>query len=80
MFPQPVRQIASFVETGSEQLNKLEQLKQELHETKILLESARLSESTRYVLERLREDLERRIAAMEWPKAGQLESPEVPEA
>jgi hypothetical protein len=48
-----------------ETLTKLDRLKQELHETKSLLSSSRVSDNTRYVLERLRDDLELQIARLE---------------
>ena len=56
-------------------LTKLDRLKQELQETKSLLSSPRVTDATRYVLERLREDLEMQIAELEdrgQPEPGNL--------
>ncbi len=60
-------------------MKQLERLRQELQETKILLGSARLSETTRYVLERLEEDLENRIAELEEHGLDVRQSPKIPE-
>jgi hypothetical protein len=46
-------------------LNTLDRLKQELLQTRALLSSPRVSETTRYVLERLQRDLEEQIATLE---------------
>ena len=46
---------------GLREVRKLDRLRQELNETESLLQSPRLSSTTRYVLERLRDDLKQQI-------------------
>jgi hypothetical protein len=46
-------------------LKTLDRLRQELQQTRALLSSPRVSETTRYVLERLQRDLEEQIASLE---------------
>ncbi len=50
-------------------VNTLDRLKQELQETLSLLASPRVNTTTRYVLERLRDDLENRISQLEAERA-----------
>ena len=46
-------------------MRKLDRLRQELNETESLLRSPRVGDTTRYVLERLRDDLKGQIVAIE---------------
>ena len=53
------------VHTAGFRMSKLDRLKRELEETESLLTSPRVAGTTRYVLERLREDLQSQIAKLE---------------
>jgi len=53
-------------------VEKLQRLRRELEETENLLKSPRVNGGTRYVLERLRTDLEQQIASLE--RGGQSEA------
>ncbi len=57
-------------------MEKLARLKQELKETESLLQSPRVSDTTRYVLNALRDDLKKQIAELD--SAEVLPTPEEP--